>query len=106
MAGAPKPQIAFKSWAIVMSIVSTVTCQFYLSALCQNTQPHGCPAGQAQVYLFQNWNLLQRPPDSCLTALRKFAWQNFSLEVEVSLLVHVVTLHITTCLSVLPACLP
>ena len=35
------------------------------------------------MYLFQNWSLLQRSPDTCLAALRKFAWQNFGLEVEV-----------------------
>lgn len=40
-------------------------------------------AGQVQVYLFQNWSLLQRAHDSCLKALDKFPWQNFGLEVEV-----------------------
>lgn len=40
-------------------------------------------AGNAQVYLFQNYALLQRPPDSCLKALDKFAWQSFGLEAEV-----------------------
>ena len=40
-------------------------------------------AGNAQVYLFQNYALLQRPPDSCLKALDKFTWQAFGLEVQV-----------------------
>ena len=40
-------------------------------------------AGNAQVYLFQNYALLQRPPDSCLKALEKFSWDSFGLEVEV-----------------------
>lgn len=40
-------------------------------------------AGNAQVYLFQNYALLQRPPDSCLKALEKFAWKTFGLEAEV-----------------------
>ena len=43
----------------------------------------GVHAGNAQVYLFQNYALLQRPPDSCLKALDKFAWQSFGLEAEV-----------------------
>ena len=43
----------------------------------------GVRAGNAQVYLFQNYALLQRPPDSCLKALDKFAWQSFGLEAEV-----------------------
>ncbi len=41
-------------------------------------------AGNAQVYLFQNYALLQRPPDNCLKALEKFSWQNFGLDVEVN----------------------
>ncbi|KAL3141961.1 hypothetical protein ABBQ32_004607 [Trebouxia sp. C0010 RCD-2024] len=44
------------------------------------------PQGNAQVYLFQNYALLQRPPDSCLKALDKFAWQSFGLEAEVQAL--------------------
>lgn len=44
------------------------------------------PQGNAQVYLFQNYALLQRPPDSCLKALEKFAWQSFGLEAEVQAL--------------------
>jgi len=35
------------------------------------------------VYLFQNYALLQRPPDNCLKALEKFSWQNFGLDAEV-----------------------
>ena len=44
-------------------------------------------AGSAQVYLFQNYALLQRSPESCLKALEKFSWQSFGLEAEVWTLV-------------------
>ncbi|KAL0030300.1 hypothetical protein WJX77_008301 [Trebouxia sp. C0004] len=44
---------------------------------------YALPPGKAQVYLFQNYALLQRPPHNCLKALEKFSWQNFGLDVEV-----------------------
>ncbi|KAL0043116.1 hypothetical protein WJX79_009720 [Trebouxia sp. C0005] len=47
---------------------------------------YALPPGNAQVYLFQNYALLQRPPDNCLKALEKFSWQDFGLDVEVQAL--------------------
>lgn len=44
---------------------------------------HTVTAGNAQVYLFQNYAMLQRAPDTCLKALERFTWQSFGLEVEV-----------------------
>ena len=64
--------------------------------------PHGVYAGSAQVYLFQNYTLLQRPADSCLKALDKFAWQSFGLEAEVGS----AKLLTCTCTYILYAYLP
>ncbi|KAA6428533.1 MAG: hypothetical protein FRX49_01409 [Trebouxia sp. A1-2] len=57
-----------------------------LPLIMNTAPPEGGSLGNAQVYLFQNYALLQRPPDNCLKALEKFSWQDFGLDVEVQAL--------------------